>query len=652
MEMSALGETPRIDFFVSYTRRDLGWAEWIAWQLEEAGYRVLIQAWDFRPGANFVTEMDRAGERARKTVAVLSQDYLSSTFSQAEWQACFREDPNGTARALLPVRVGECEPRGLLGSIVYVDLVDVREGEARVRLLAGAEDIRVRPSKAPAFPGPMSSVRDKPAFPPDERSRWSHLTGWMIGNGLRSVVVAVVLALGSLIAIFAVAGNGNPAAVKVGVIQSLSGADSEAGREVLRGAQFAADYVNSGDEHGSSLPLSAGAGLPRLHGAKLKLVVADAGSDRCKSEPAFDRLVDRDGVAAVVGAYESTVTLQAITAADRRQVPLVNDSATAASLTGPDERSGPSHTTCGKTEADLTPSPWFFRVGPSDEQAAKLFFALIDEVQRRHKIRIRKVAILHENNDIFGNAGAAATRSVANDRGIKVRDFVYHTVLGPAVPPSGSSCAPKDGDLVRVLRARVAKMKRQYKPDVVFALGYSRDAIAAVQAMKQLGYRPPALLAYGGGFLDDTFISGVRTANPACGLPPADPAGIIARAPWSSDIKDQSQTAQLIAASYARRYGRTMTAKSAGGFTAMLTLAYAINNAGSTDPTKIQAALRAIDLPASATIMPWAGIRFDDQGQNMRAQFVLQQIIDGSHVVVYPHAVSRAPVIWPLTEAR
>ncbi|MCH8289827.1 toll/interleukin-1 receptor domain-containing protein, partial [Candidatus Poribacteria bacterium] len=35
------------DFFVSYNRADRAWAEWIAWHLEEAGYTVVIQAWDF-----------------------------------------------------------------------------------------------------------------------------------------------------------------------------------------------------------------------------------------------------------------------------------------------------------------------------------------------------------------------------------------------------------------------------------------------------------------------------------------------------------------------------------------------------------------------------------------------------------------------------
>lgn len=160
--MSAVGEPTRTDFFVSYTKSDEGWAEWIAWQLEEAGYRVVIQAWDFRPGHNFIEEMHRATQSGAKTLAVLSRAYLERpTLAQSEWQAGLREDPSGRARALMPVRVGECEPGGLLGSIVYVDLVDLDEAAARDCLLRGAQDKRARPVRPPVFPGP------KPPFPPD-----------------------------------------------------------------------------------------------------------------------------------------------------------------------------------------------------------------------------------------------------------------------------------------------------------------------------------------------------------------------------------------------------------------------------------------------------------------------------------------------------
>ncbi len=54
---------PNKDFFISYTKADETWAEWIATELEQAGYSTVIQAWDFRPGSNFVLEMQRAPRR-------------------------------------------------------------------------------------------------------------------------------------------------------------------------------------------------------------------------------------------------------------------------------------------------------------------------------------------------------------------------------------------------------------------------------------------------------------------------------------------------------------------------------------------------------------------------------------------------------------
>ena len=78
------------DFFVSYNRHDKTWAEWIAWTLEAAGYTVVIQVWDFRPGGNFVLDMQRAAAQAERTIAVLSRTYLESQFTQPEWAAAFR----------------------------------------------------------------------------------------------------------------------------------------------------------------------------------------------------------------------------------------------------------------------------------------------------------------------------------------------------------------------------------------------------------------------------------------------------------------------------------------------------------------------------------------------------------------------------------
>jgi TIR domain len=109
------------DFFVSYAGADRAWAEWIAWQLEAEGYEVVVQAWDFRPGSHFVQQMHQVVEQARRTIAVLSPAYLDSAFGGAEWRAVFAKDPTGERGLLLPVRVEEVEPPGLLTRVCCVD---------------------------------------------------------------------------------------------------------------------------------------------------------------------------------------------------------------------------------------------------------------------------------------------------------------------------------------------------------------------------------------------------------------------------------------------------------------------------------------------------------------------------------------------------
>jgi hypothetical protein len=52
----------------------------------------------------FVLEMDRTARRAKRTLAVLSPDYLHALYTQPEWAAAFAQDPTGERGSLLPVR--------------------------------------------------------------------------------------------------------------------------------------------------------------------------------------------------------------------------------------------------------------------------------------------------------------------------------------------------------------------------------------------------------------------------------------------------------------------------------------------------------------------------------------------------------------------
>ncbi|OHV33588.1 TIR domain-containing protein [Pseudofrankia saprophytica] len=153
------------DFFVSYTAADRGWAEWISWQLEAAGDRVLIQAWDFGVGSHFVHEMHRAASTAARTVAVVSAAYLTSAYGEAEWQAAWAADPSGEGRRLLVVRVEDCPRPGLLGQVVGIDLFGLDQREAGERLRAAVLGVRAKPRRPPVFPGGTNASPTPPRFP-------------------------------------------------------------------------------------------------------------------------------------------------------------------------------------------------------------------------------------------------------------------------------------------------------------------------------------------------------------------------------------------------------------------------------------------------------------------------------------------------------
>jgi len=157
------------DFFISYTQADRWWAEWIAWVLEEhAHYKVLVQAWDFVPGSNWIADMHAGTRDAARTIAVLSDAYLDSQFGGAEWQTAWAADPEGIDRKLLTVRVADCARPGLLAGVVGVDVFGLDEPAALARLLgmvSVAVAGRAKPTTQPPFPGTGRAVPDEPYFP-------------------------------------------------------------------------------------------------------------------------------------------------------------------------------------------------------------------------------------------------------------------------------------------------------------------------------------------------------------------------------------------------------------------------------------------------------------------------------------------------------
>jgi TIR domain len=92
--------------------------------------------------------MHTAVQRAERTLVVLSPAYLeSSEFGEPEWRVAFAADPSGEGRRLIPVRVLECHPEGLLNTRVYVDLVGLGEQDAAGALLRGLSEHAGRPGR-------------------------------------------------------------------------------------------------------------------------------------------------------------------------------------------------------------------------------------------------------------------------------------------------------------------------------------------------------------------------------------------------------------------------------------------------------------------------------------------------------------------------
>ncbi|MEU6401010.1 toll/interleukin-1 receptor domain-containing protein [Streptomyces cinnamoneus] len=180
-----------IDFFVSYAEADRDWAEWIGWQLEEAGYTVRLRAWDHElAGGNRVLAEDQDLSVAERLVAVLSPSYRLSPETRAHWSAFLRDDPAGEQRRIIPVEVAAAESGALLGNLSSVSLVGLDRTAARRAVLGAVRETRLKPSRTPGYPG-----RKAPGFP-------DRMTG---GRGLARDTKGLIFLLG-VDAVFFVAG--------------------------------------------------------------------------------------------------------------------------------------------------------------------------------------------------------------------------------------------------------------------------------------------------------------------------------------------------------------------------------------------------------------------------------------------------------------
>jgi TIR domain-containing protein/tetratricopeptide repeat protein/NB-ARC domain-containing protein len=151
------------DFFSRHAGRDTAWAEWLAWQLQQAGYGVELDVWDWAPGEDFVARMQAALESADRVLAVCTEAYFASVYGGAELRAAFVRQAKDVGR-IVPVLVEPVTLPPLYAPLIRLDLTGLDEAAAaarlRARLAAG------RPIVPPPFPRGFAAPSDRPGDRP------------------------------------------------------------------------------------------------------------------------------------------------------------------------------------------------------------------------------------------------------------------------------------------------------------------------------------------------------------------------------------------------------------------------------------------------------------------------------------------------------
>jgi branched-chain amino acid transport system substrate-binding protein len=383
--------------------------------------------------------------------------------------------------------------------------------------------------------------------------------------------------------------------VKIGAIYPLSGNAASAGESAKAALEVAMDVINNAHPELGDLTLAKSAGLPGLKGAKIDIVFADNQGTPAAGQNQALRLITEEKVHALIGAYQSGITSTASAIAEKYGIPFISGESVAANLT---ERG----------------FKWFFRTTPIASDIAKTYMAFLKELKAGGR-KIDSIAIVNENTE-YGTSIAKVVREAAKENGFNI---------GIEIPYSANTTD---------VQSQVLQLKNT-KPDVVIFVSYTSDAILYIKTMKALDYKPPVVIGDDSGFSDAAFLTNVGSIA----------QGALNRSSW--DIGKPGSVTYLINQMYKKKRGVDLDDTAGRAMQGLLVLADAINRAGSTEPAKIQAALKATDLKPNQLMMGFRGVKFDEKGNNTLAAALLIQIQGDHYVAVWPSASATAPLVLP-----
>ena len=311
--------------------------------------------------------------------------------------------------------------------------------------------------------------------------------------------------------------------------------------------ELGADIVNNGNaELAKILPLAEGGGLPGLKGAKIQLVFADNQGTPAAGQNQALRLITEEKVVALIGAYQSGITRDG--QRDRRALrhPV------------PDRRVGRRQPHRARLQVVLPRHAGRPRLRRAPTRPSS-------RSRRRPARRSTRSRIVHENTE-YGNSVASVIAEAVRQGRLHVTQKISYSANSTDVQP------------------QVLQLKEK-NPDVVIFISYTSDAILYTKTMKELNWKPAILIADDAGFNDPAFVKSMAL----------EVEGLINRTAFAAG--KPGSVPSIFNALYKKKTGGDdLDDASARGLQGFLVLVDAINRAGSTDPAKIQAALKATDL--------------------------------------------------------
>jgi len=403
-------------------------------------------------------------------------------------------------------------------------------------------------------------------------------------------LLAAGLGAGAVVGALVAAGTAGAQAkeVKVAMIAPMSGPWARQGKLMQLGADMAIDDIN------------AQGGIKALAGAKLRLVVLDAGDSAEKAKNAAQRLVAQEpDVVGGTGAWLSSFTLAVTEVTERARIPWLTLS-----------------------YSDLITERGFeyvFQTSPTaGTQAKNALPALLDLAEKATGKRPTTVGIISDNTASPISFMKPMREGGLEKLGLKlVVDEIFTPPLSDATPLVQK---------VRSARPEVLLMLPTSVPDDSLVLqklkefGLTRDRLPVVGNGAHLG-SPDLLNTVGKELLE-----GMMT--------------IVANWP----IKGQEEIMQR----FRKRTNEPfMTQDSICTYGDMWIFKEALEKAGAADRAKVSDALRAMDTTTGpARYFAGGRVKFEKNGRRAEAPVVVIQWQGGEPLTVYPLEGAFAPARW------